>query len=81
MEFHADLADLWETETCPTLRQQFAEQYRRLIGVHPAQRELFRSALQGIRDGGGRPVDDLAAILGRDYPINGSASLAGDSSS
>ncbi len=62
---HEDVAEIFDTETVPTERQQFAESYRRLVGVHPDDRHEFRQALERIRDGGGMPVDDLIEAFNR----------------
>ena len=60
---HEDVAEVFDSETVPAERQQFAESYRRLVGVHPADRHEFRQALERIRDGGGLPVGDLIAVF------------------
>lgn len=62
---HEDMAEFFDNETVPTERQQFAESYRRLVGVHPENRHEFRDALERIRDGGGMPVDDLLEEFNR----------------
>ena len=62
---HEDVAEIFEAATIQTDRQQFAEAYRRLVGVHPQQRQEFREALERIQDGGGLPVQDLIDILNR----------------
>jgi hypothetical protein len=72
MELVEDLAMLVETETCPRLRRQMAEQYRKAIGVDPAQREELRVALIRAKTGGGMPVADVVDWVGRDYHTNGS---------
>ena len=62
---HEDVAEIFEAATIQTDRQQFAEAYRRLVGVHPQQRQEFREALERIQDGGGLPVAVLFDILNR----------------
>ncbi len=65
LDAHDDVAEFYDSETYTEYRQKFADAYRRLIGVHPADRHEFRKALIGIRDGGGRPVADLIEIFNR----------------
>ena len=62
---HEDVAEIFEAATIQSDRQEFAEAYRRLVGVHPEQRHEFGEALERIRDGGGLPVADLIEILNR----------------
>lgn len=42
-------------------RQILADSYRRIVGVHPDQRLVLRSALDNIRDGCGGSVADVVA--------------------
>lgn len=56
---HENLALRYETHTIPSSREAYAEAYRRLVGVHPDQRQEYRQALGYIIDGSGFPVDDL----------------------
>src|SRR5437870_2243926 len=56
LDLFADLAELHDSEPCQRLRALFADQYRKAVGVHPAQRDTFRSALERIRDDGNMPV-------------------------
>ena len=65
LDANSDIAEFYDEETIPMYRQKFADAYRHLIGVHPADRHEFREALIGIRDGGGRPVADLIEMLNR----------------
>ena len=67
MDLFADLAELYETEQSPRLRQRFADRYRRLIGVHPEQRKEFRAALERVLAGGGMPVEDVIDLINRDH--------------
>lgn len=69
-QFH-DLAHRFEQKASAHLRQEYAERYRRVIGVHPAAREEFRQALERICAGGRMPVQDVIAVLERDYSPNG----------
>ena len=62
---HEDVAEIYEAATIASDRQKFAEAYRRLVGVHPEQRQEFCEALGRIRDGGGLPVQDLIEMLNR----------------
>ena len=75
MEEYADLAELWEAETCPELRRDFAEQYREIIGVPPERREELRTAMERIREGVRARVQDVRESL-RSQP-NGSGSVRG----
>lgn len=65
LEAHEDVGEFYDCETLPKYRQQFAEAYRRLVGVHPADRHEFREALFRVRDGGGMPVADLIDVFRR----------------
>ena len=65
VEAHEDVAEFFDNETVPVERQQFAESYRRLVGVHPDDRHEFRQTLERIRDGGGMPVGDLIEEFNR----------------
>jgi hypothetical protein len=67
MDFHEDLAELFEAETDAARRRDFAETYQRLIGVYPTERHTFREGLERVRDGGGMPIPDMIAALRRDY--------------
>lgn len=60
-----DVAEIYEAATIAEDRKQFAEAYRRLVGIHPENRQEFCEALERIRDGGGLPVQDLIDILNR----------------
>ena len=60
-----DVAEIYEAATIAEDRQKFAEAYRRLVGIHPENRQEFCEALERIRDGGGLPVQDLIDILNR----------------
>lgn len=62
---HEDVAEFFDAETVSAQRHQFAASYRRLVGVHPADRHEFRQALERIRDGGGMSVPDLIDVLNR----------------
>lgn len=59
LELYDDLAALHDEETCPRMRQLYAQRFRELVGVHPDQRDEFQQALERIRDGGGVPVQDV----------------------
>ena len=63
MNLHRGLAERAETELSPSLRAQFAERYRELIGVAPDVRGEFRDALMRIDAGGGMPVQDVIDLL------------------
>ena len=65
LDANDDVAEFYDSETLPQYRQKFADAYRRLVGVHTADRHEFREALIGIRDGGGRPVADLIELFNR----------------
>jgi hypothetical protein len=65
LDAHDDVAEFYDSETLPEYRQKFADAYRRLVGVHPADRHEFREALLQVRDGGGMPVADLIDVLNR----------------
>jgi hypothetical protein len=58
MELFEDVAELWETEGVPGLKQRFATQYRKLMGVGPEHRGEFRAELERIKDGGGGSIQD-----------------------
>lgn len=58
---HEQVARWCEQETSAMLRQQFAQSYRELVGVDPAQRHELRAALERVAQGGGMPVDDVLA--------------------
>lgn len=60
-----DVAEIYEAATIAEDRKKFAEAYRRLVGIHPENRQEFREALERIRDSGGLPVQDLIDILNR----------------
>lgn len=72
-----DFLELWQTETCPALRQHFAQQYRRMVGVDPSRHDEFRQALERIRDGGGMPVAHLMTAFNRTDHENGFSGAAG----
>jgi hypothetical protein len=59
MNLHRALAERFDTERDPSLRQRFAERYRELIGVYPGERERFRAALDRVNEGGGATVQDV----------------------
>ena len=59
--------------TAQSLRQEFAARYRELIGVHPAQRDEFREALDLVKEGGGMSVQDVVELLRIRGQANGSA--------
>lgn len=65
IDLHEELAELYEAEACPQLRRQFAELYRRLIGVYPEQRRELQEAMGQILAGGGASVDNVLALLRR----------------
>jgi hypothetical protein len=67
MDFHEDLAELFETEPDALLRREFAERYRSLIGVYPTQRHIFREGLERVRELGGTPVASMIEALRRAY--------------
>jgi len=63
----AHLAEGWERETSERVCQAYVSLHRKLVGVHPAQREEFRAALNRICDGGGMLVEDLIDTLRRKW--------------
>lgn len=65
LDANSDIAEFYEEETIPRYRETFAESYRCIVGIHPAERGEFREALIRIRDGGGMPVADLIDVLNR----------------
>lgn len=65
LEFHADLAELYETEPSARLRQRFADRYRRLLDVAPEQRHALQAALAGIVAGSGQRVALILQELAR----------------
>ena len=73
-EFATDFLKLWLTETCPALKKHFAEQYRRVVGVHPSKHNEFKQGLERIRASGGMSVADLVASCNRRDQLNGSSS-------
>lgn len=75
MDFHEDLAEFFETEPHAELRRDFAERYRKLIGVYPDQRQTFREGLERVRDGGGMRIADMIATLRRNHHTLHVASL------
>ena len=60
-----DVDEFYDLETLQEYRQKFADAYRHLVGVHPADRHEFREALISIRDGGGMPVANLIEVFNR----------------
>ena len=64
-----DFARLWETETYPALKNHFALQYRKLMGVEPSQRDEFASGLQRIRETGEGTVSCLIALFNQKDPV------------
>jgi hypothetical protein len=67
-----DLGVLADTETCPRLRRQLTERYRRAIGVNPQTRRKLQAALERVKAGGGMPVADVIDLVNRDDHTNGS---------
>lgn len=65
LDSHEWLAQFHEQEENAYLRSQFADRYRKAVGVVPALRDEFREALLRIRDGGGMPVSDVIDVLNR----------------
>lgn len=65
MAIATDYLDLWRTETCPRLQEQFADRYRRMTGVAPAQEKELSAGLELIRQTGRGAVADLVAALNR----------------
>ncbi len=70
MDFHEDMALLFESEPDRELRRDFAERYRTLIGVSPERRDTFRAGLERIRDVGGMPIADLRDAVRRHRPAS-----------
>lgn len=68
MALAAEFVVLWHTETCPALRQHFANQYRKMIGVHPAARFQLAEGLARIAQTGHGAVGDLIDSLNRTTP-------------
>jgi len=52
-----------------------AETYRRVFGIHPAQRVECREALERIEAGGGMAVSQLIEVMRRSYEENGVLSV------
>lgn len=73
MDLHEQTAQFWATETCATLREEFARAYRRQVGVLPKHRKILREALVRVANGGGMPPQDVLDLLNRRYAENGSA--------
>ena len=71
MRLHERLADRCEREVSPSLRAEYADRYRELIGVDPNQRGEFRAALERIDAGGRMPVQDVIDLLRKRYDANG----------
>lgn len=66
LEFHAELAELYETETSARLRERYADRYRRLLGVAPEQRQALQAALAGVVAGSGQRVAGVLQDLARE---------------
>lgn len=78
-EIAKDFLDLWETETCPKLKQFFADRYRRLVGIDPSRHDELQQALEQGRDGSGESVTDIIATVNRQRHEKGSMGFAADS--
>ena len=65
LDANSDIAEFYESETITRYRESYANSYRRIVGIHPADRDEFREALIHIRDGGGVPVAEVIDILNR----------------
>ena len=78
MNLHRGLAERAETDPSPSLRAQFAERYRELIGVAPNVRGEFRAALERIDTGGGMPVQDVIDLLRMRHSNGFAGAIAGD---
>lgn len=63
MKLHERLAQTCDQMTAQSLREQFAESYREVIGVYPDQREEFRQALERVKAGAGMTVQDVIDLL------------------
>ena len=63
MDWFEECAGWHDAETYTEIRRKLAESYRKAIGVHPDKRRELRKALEGVRDGGGMPVDDVIQSL------------------
>lgn len=64
IELFEDLAELHDTEPSVRLRAEFAERYRRGVGVYPALRQEFKAAMERIVAGvGNRPIADIIESL------------------
>lgn len=50
LDCHEDVGEFYDQETIPLFREQFIKSYRKLVGIHPADRHAYRQALQHIRD-------------------------------
>lgn len=65
MELMEDLAQLHETELNPAFRQEFADRYRRVLGVAPRHRMRFREELEKIlHDSGGSVAEAIEGLGG-----------------
>ena len=78
MALAAEFVLLWHTETCPALRQHFANQYRKMVGVDPAARFELAEGLERIAQTGQSTVADLLDDLNRTtlHPPSASATEA-----
>jgi hypothetical protein len=63
MNLHERLAEHAVRERSGSLRAEYADRYRELIGVAPDQRAEFLAALERVRDGGGMGVQDVIDLL------------------
>jgi len=68
MALAAEFVLLWHTETCPALRQHFANQYRKMVGVDPAAQFKLTEGLERIAQTGRGKVGDLIDDLNRTTP-------------
>jgi hypothetical protein len=63
LDLFEDLADLHDTEGSAKLRVEFANRYRKILGVNPPQRHKFKEGLQGILDGNGKFIADVISEI------------------
>ena len=70
------LANRFEAETVPVLRQALADKYSAIVGIHPSQRTQLREALECIRSGSRQTIAILRELLNADQSRNGTEGSA-----
>jgi hypothetical protein len=66
-----ELAARAERSPVSAIRERLRTTYERVVGVPPEERDAFRVALEGVRDGGGQSVANLIEIFRRQHHGNG----------